>query len=185
MRLSEETEETEESEVHKLYVKKKQYINIAENDPFLSNLFSSSVSSLSSVSSIRGRDLELWLPIFTIGLLKHESVFQQLVKLSEEKVKEKDETIEFTIEEVVIRTCYELVFEPKFYTLKDITEIVNEKLNKTEFGHDLVTSKTVGSTLSRLGFKSRSRGSGGLVTIFLQKDAVEDVAERLGFNLKD
>jgi len=136
------------------------------------------------VEALSERELELWKPILALALFFDKyipNLSKHILEFAKQKAEEKKiENLTETLEYILVQTLLECVKGDGFYKVKDIKEAVASCFDEEV---RWLTTKWVGNCLRKLGFAEKRRVGTGY-EYFLSRGKIEDLAERLGIEVK-
>jgi len=136
-------------------------------------------------NDVVAREAELWLPIFTIALMRSEETLRRMISLSSDKTKEKHAVSQdYTLEAQVLPIMWKSAEVAGFFEIKTITDELNKMIKSENENARGFSGKSVSTILSRLGFKTRGKSSSGRATVYLKRGDIEDVSRRLKIDLE-
>ncbi|MBS7647380.1 hypothetical protein KEJ24_06055 [Candidatus Bathyarchaeota archaeon] len=134
-------------------------------------------------TNVSARDLELWRPIFTLAAFFDKynpelNLLQKMINLASRTTEEKQvENITETAEFILVETLTKLVTQDGYFSVRQIKETMSQAYDEEQ---KWLSTKWLGRALKRLGFTEKRRVGRG-VEYYLTLKAVQDLAERLGF----
>lgn len=139
---------------------------------------------LNKIKGVKSRDLELWLPILTIGMCIDEKIFDNLLELCIKLVREKETEDATESTDLVLISCLaEYVDKDDWYEVKNITSRLRAYMGLEDNENKWVNNKWVGRAMKRLGFNEKKRMGTG-VRYRLVPKKVQDLSERSGMALE-
>lgn len=138
-------------------------------------------------STLSGREYELWKPLLALAkfLDGHPQASQTtqttlsslILDLAKRKAEEKRiENMTETGDYILVQTLLSVVNEERYYKVKEIRDVMTKHFDEEQ---KWLNTYWVGRALKRLGFVDKRRVGTGY-EYRLSKDAVKDLAERLG-----
>jgi len=135
-------------------------------------------NSLENNTKLTNRDWDLWKPILTIAKLINNELFNKIVKIAENKTKDKQEDITESSEGILLNVITEAYKKSgdDLYSVKDIRDRMKEMIGDKA---DWITSGWIGRTLTKYKFERRLNPSTKTGTHYLiTKDKLNDVLKR-------
>lgn len=126
------------------------------------------------VNKLQCRKNELWAPILSIALSVSEDIFEVVAGMATNDSKDEEGVID-DWHAALLKGLKEMVSSHASYQLSEIKEAMLRYLETDE--KDKVTSRWVGSALTRFGFKRGIRLSTG-TTYYVNPGVVEDLIKR-------
>lgn len=144
------------------------------------NTTQTTLTSLDKLESIRARDLELWMPILSIGLAVGDNVFDNLVDFALKSINEKEiENATESQDNVLIELLIDVVKEDAYYGTKELLEkfTLHLDIDTKSFDGKWLNAKWLGRAMKRLGFVNKRRVARG-VEYKLDQDSIKNIAMR-------
>lgn len=130
------------------------------------------------LEKVYSRQLELWLPIYSLAYSISKETFEQMVNLSIDLVQEKQEIEETeNVDLDILRGLCGIVDSNNWYKTADLTTRIKEMEDL-----DWLNSRFLGKFLSRVRIRKGSRSVGGRKQVFINLDNLKAVARRFGID---
>ena len=156
-----------------------------KNSSTLTTLTTLDINTLKNkLKNIKNRDLELWLPVLSVGLSISDEVFDRVITLCVKNVKEKEtENATESTDSIIIEVLSEVVDKNDWYPVKKITSRLRDYMGLDEKEDKWLNTKYVGRALKRLRFNEKRRVGTGIEYRISVKN-IEDLAKRSGMRLE-
>lgn len=145
----------------------------------------SDVSNVSFVSTVEGRDFELWKPLLCIAKIIGQDVVNELLELSQISVNQK--RIENSVEStdcMLAETLLEMIVEDDFYPVEEIKNKLVERFDYDE-KHRWLNNTWLGKALRRLDVVTEDKRDGNKRYVRLVPEQIKDLAQRLQLDTFD